>query len=59
MDAVQDLDVRLDGDRLVVLVDCPFGCSSEVWAGEKKGRFLGKVFDVHVSVRQRMDTSLD
>ena len=50
--AVQDLDVWLDGDRLVVLVNCPFGCSSEIWAGEKKGRFLGKALDVRVAVRQ-------
>jgi exopolyphosphatase/guanosine-5'-triphosphate,3'-diphosphate pyrophosphatase len=50
--AVEDLDIRFDGDRLVVLVDCPFDCGSEIWAGEKKGRFLGKVFDVRVDVRQ-------
>lgn len=54
-DAVQDLDVYLEGDRLVVLVDCPFGCSSEVWAGEKKGRFFGDLFGVQVAVRQRLD----
>jgi exopolyphosphatase/guanosine-5'-triphosphate,3'-diphosphate pyrophosphatase len=51
--AVQDLDVQLDGDRLVVLVDCPLGCGSEVWAGEKKGRFLGKVLDIRVEIRER------
>ena len=50
--AVQDLDVWFDGDRMVVLVDCPLGCGSEIWAGEKKGRFLGKVFDVSVAVRE-------
>jgi exopolyphosphatase/guanosine-5'-triphosphate,3'-diphosphate pyrophosphatase len=54
MDAVQDLEVWLEGDRLVVLVDCPFGCGSEIWAGEKKGRFLGEVFGVEVQVRQRL-----
>jgi exopolyphosphatase/guanosine-5'-triphosphate,3'-diphosphate pyrophosphatase len=59
VDAVRDLEVRLDGDRLVVLVDCPYGCGSEVWAGEKKGRFLGKVLDLRIEVRQRMDTSMD
>jgi exopolyphosphatase/guanosine-5'-triphosphate,3'-diphosphate pyrophosphatase len=52
VDAVQDLDARLDGDRLVVLVDCPLGCGSEVWAGEKKGRFLGQVLDMRVVVRE-------
>jgi exopolyphosphatase/guanosine-5'-triphosphate,3'-diphosphate pyrophosphatase len=52
VDAVQDLDARLDGDRLVVLVDCPLGCGSEVWAGEKKGRFLGQVLNVRVVVRE-------
>ena len=53
-DAVRDLDIRLDGDRLVVLVDCPLGCGSEIWAGEKKGRFLGEVFGVRLEVRQRI-----
>jgi len=52
-DAVRDLDVWLDGDRLVVLVNCPFGCGSEIWAGEKKGRFFGDVFGVQVEVRQQ------
>jgi exopolyphosphatase/guanosine-5'-triphosphate,3'-diphosphate pyrophosphatase len=52
MDAVHDLEVWLEGDRLVVLVDCPFGCGSEVWAAEKKGRFFGEVFDVQVQVRE-------
>jgi exopolyphosphatase/guanosine-5'-triphosphate,3'-diphosphate pyrophosphatase len=55
-DAVRDVEVWLDGDRLVVLVGCPFGCSSEVWAGEKKGRFLGEVFDLKVEVRERLST---
>jgi len=54
-DAVQDLDVWLEGDDLMVLVDCPLGCSAEVWAGEKKGRFFGDLFDVRVQVRQRAD----
>lgn len=52
-DAVQDLDAWLDGDRLVLLLDCPFGCESELWAGEKKGRFFGEVFDVQVRMRRR------
>ncbi|MFN2183706.1 MAG: HD domain-containing protein [Anaerolineae bacterium] len=52
VDAVKDLDVRLDGDRLIVLVDCPLGCGSEVWAGEKKGRFLGRVLDMRLVVRE-------
>ncbi len=56
LDAVRDLDLMLDGERLVVLVECPFGCGSEVWAGEKKGRFFGEVFGVRVEVRQRLDT---
>lgn len=55
IDAVRGLDVWLEGDRLVVLVDCPYGCSAEVWAGEKKGRFLGEVLDVRVEVRERLD----
>jgi exopolyphosphatase/guanosine-5'-triphosphate,3'-diphosphate pyrophosphatase len=55
-DAVQNVEVWLDDDRLVLLVDCPFGCSTEVWAGEKKGRFLGEVFDLRVEVRQRAST---
>lgn len=55
-DAVRRLDAWLDDDRLVLLVDCPFGCSSEVWAGEKKGRFFGDLFGVRVEVRQRAET---
>jgi exopolyphosphatase/guanosine-5'-triphosphate,3'-diphosphate pyrophosphatase len=54
-DAVRGLDLYLEGDELVVLVDCPFGCASELWAGEKKGRFFGDLFDVQVKVRQRLD----
>jgi exopolyphosphatase/guanosine-5'-triphosphate,3'-diphosphate pyrophosphatase len=55
-DAVCDLDVWLEGQRLVVQVDCPFGCSAETWAGEKKGRFFGQVFGVEVEVQQRPGT---
>jgi exopolyphosphatase/guanosine-5'-triphosphate,3'-diphosphate pyrophosphatase len=55
VDAVRGLDLWLEGDRLVVVVDCPYGCSAEVWAGEKKGRLLGEVFDVDVEVRERLD----
>ena len=52
--AVRGLDVWLDGDELVLVIDCPFGCYSEVWAGEKKGRFFGDLFDVRVRVQLRM-----
>jgi exopolyphosphatase/guanosine-5'-triphosphate,3'-diphosphate pyrophosphatase len=52
--AVEALDVQLDGDRLVVLVDCPLGCGTDVWGGEKKGRFLGQVLGVRVQVRERL-----
>lgn len=55
-DAVRGLDVWLEDDRMVVLVDCPYGCGSEVWAGEKKGRFFGEVFGLRVDIRQRLDT---
>jgi exopolyphosphatase/guanosine-5'-triphosphate,3'-diphosphate pyrophosphatase len=55
-DAVRDLDMWLDGDELVVMVDCPFGCGAEVWAGEKKGRFLGEVLGLEIRVRQRLGT---
>ena len=54
--AIEDVDIRFNGDRLVVLVDCPSGCGSEIWAGEKKGRFLGKVLGVRVDVRQLAET---
>ena len=54
-EAVRGLGVYLEGDKLVILVDCPFGCASELWAGEKKGRFLGDLFDLQVQVRQRLD----
>jgi exopolyphosphatase/guanosine-5'-triphosphate,3'-diphosphate pyrophosphatase len=56
VDAVRDVDIMLDGRRLVVLVDCPRGCSDEVWAGEKKGRFLGEVLDLRVDVREMIGT---
>jgi exopolyphosphatase/guanosine-5'-triphosphate,3'-diphosphate pyrophosphatase len=55
-DAVRDLDVWLEGKRLVIEVECPFGCSAETWAGEKKGRFFGQVFGVEVEVQQRLGT---
>jgi exopolyphosphatase/guanosine-5'-triphosphate,3'-diphosphate pyrophosphatase len=51
-DAVAGIDAWLDGDDLVILVDCPFGCPAEIWAGEKKGRFLGDVLGVQVRVRE-------
>ena len=54
--AVSDLDLWLEGQRLVVQVDCPIGCSAETWAGEKKGRFFGEVFGVDVKVQQRLGT---
>jgi exopolyphosphatase/guanosine-5'-triphosphate,3'-diphosphate pyrophosphatase len=54
-DAVEDLSIWLDGERLVVLVDCPYGCGAEIWAGEKKGRFLGEVLGVEVAVRERLE----
>ncbi len=49
--AVRNLDVQSDGNRLIVAVDCPLGCSSEIWAGEKKGRFLGDVLGLQIVVR--------
>ncbi len=51
-DAVKDLEVWLDGARMVVVVECPLGCDTEVWAGEKKGRWLGEVLGVDLSVRE-------
>ena len=56
LDAVQELEVWLDGDRLILLVDCPFGCEAEAWAGEKKGRWLGELLGLQVEVRPRRDT---
>jgi exopolyphosphatase/guanosine-5'-triphosphate,3'-diphosphate pyrophosphatase len=55
-DAVRDLHAWRDEDRLVVVVDCPFGCDAEVSAAVKKGRFLGEVFGVRVEVRERPGT---
>ncbi len=55
-DAVSDLDMWLEEQRLVVLLDCPFGCSAEAWAGKKKGRFFGEVFGVDVDVQQGLGT---
>ena len=51
--AVRAVEVQWEDRRLVVLVDCPFGCDAEVWAGEKKGRLLGDVLGTQVDVRQR------
>lgn len=51
-DAVRDLEVWLDGGQMVVLLDCPFGCDTEVWAGEKKGRWLGELLGVDLYVRE-------
>ena len=53
-DAVRDIEARLDGDDLVLLLACPFGCGAEVWAGEKKGRFFEEVFGVRLRVRERL-----
>jgi exopolyphosphatase/guanosine-5'-triphosphate,3'-diphosphate pyrophosphatase len=52
-DAVHDLEVYRECDRLLIVVDCPFGCAPEAWAGEKKGRFFGAVFGVQVEVHER------
>jgi len=54
--AVRDLDVWREDDRLAVLVDCPLGCDTEVAAAEKKGRFFGEVFGVRVEVCERPGT---
>ena len=50
-DAVRDLEVWLEGGRMAVVVECPFGCESEVWAGEKKGQWLAEVFGVNLEIR--------
>lgn len=55
-DAVHGLEAWLDGARLVVLADCPFGCESEIMAGEKKGRWLGDLFGLRVEVRSRFES---
>jgi exopolyphosphatase/guanosine-5'-triphosphate,3'-diphosphate pyrophosphatase len=55
VDAVRDLEVWLDGGCLAVIVDCPLGCVDEVWAGEKKGRFLGELLGLEIKVRPRLD----
>ena len=55
-DAVRDLEVWQDRDALVLLLECPFGCGAEVWAGEKKGRLFGEVFGVQLRVRERLPT---
>jgi exopolyphosphatase/guanosine-5'-triphosphate,3'-diphosphate pyrophosphatase len=54
-DAVRDLDLRLRDGQWVFVVDCPFGCSEEVWAGQKKGRWLSEVFGLPVEVRERLE----
>jgi exopolyphosphatase/guanosine-5'-triphosphate,3'-diphosphate pyrophosphatase len=52
-DAVHNLDLRWQDSRLVLLVDCPFRCSTEVWAGEKKGRWLGQVLGRQIEIREQ------
>lgn len=52
-DAVRDVEVAMDGERLVVWADCPGECEAEIWAAEKKGRFLGEVLGVEISVRRQ------
>ncbi len=54
-DAVQGLEIWLDGARLIVLADCPSGCETEIEAGEKKGRWLGDLFGLRVEVRSRFE----
>jgi exopolyphosphatase/guanosine-5'-triphosphate,3'-diphosphate pyrophosphatase len=54
VDAVQGIEAWLDGDELTIVVDCPAGCGAEIWAGEKKGCFLGEVLGVTVRVRERV-----
>jgi exopolyphosphatase/guanosine-5'-triphosphate,3'-diphosphate pyrophosphatase len=53
-DAVKDVDLWLDGDQLTVEVYCPLGCGAEIWAGDKKGRFLGDLFGVQVRIHERL-----
>jgi exopolyphosphatase/guanosine-5'-triphosphate,3'-diphosphate pyrophosphatase len=56
--AVRGLDAWLEDtgrrDRMVVAVDCPFGCEAELWAGEKKGRWLGEVLGLDLVVRPQV-----
>lgn len=54
-DAVRHLEVWIDGGRMEVSLECPFGCATEVWAGEKKGRWLADLFDVDLDVREGPD----
>lgn len=55
--AVRNLDCWVEGDRFVVWVDCADDCTPEVWAGEKKGRFLGDLLGLEVQVRQRLEST--
>jgi exopolyphosphatase/guanosine-5'-triphosphate,3'-diphosphate pyrophosphatase len=51
--AVRNVGLQYSDDQAIVWVDCPGGCSDEIWAVEKKGRFFGDVFGVHLAVRVR------
>jgi exopolyphosphatase/guanosine-5'-triphosphate,3'-diphosphate pyrophosphatase len=53
--AVEGLEIRNEEGRIVILVDCPGGCEPEVWAGEKKGRWLGDLLGTEVVVRKRVE----
>lgn len=48
---VRDVSVTVEPERLLVLVDCRAvdGCEAELWAAEKKGRWLGELFGRRVS----------
>ena len=48
--AVRDLHCRLEGHRLIVIIDPPTGNEVERWAGAKKARFFEEVFDVTVEL---------
>lgn len=49
--AVRDVSVVFHSGQMLVLLDCPqaFGCEDELWAGQKKGRWLGELFGLDLS----------
>lgn len=48
--AVRDVHCRLEGSRLIITLEPPYGNEMERWAGQKKARFFESVFDVRVVI---------
>lgn len=50
---VRDVDAYLEGDCLVLVVDCAGDCATELWAAAKKGRWLAELLGLSLEVRAK------